>query len=126
MIVIVACIVGDFHGGFTGYVYVDLLQGTAVQVSSAETKTGPLPETGLWFWLDAMAAYDSAEGSEYHNVTLLEHAPPTAFTTHINPVFDDPTKVTTTPSSPYPKSVPATSPSVNFVERGCSSDFEGI
>ena len=104
--------------------YMDLLRGTVVQVLSFETKTGPLPETELWFWLGVMAGVDNAEDSEYYNVTLLEHATPTAFTTHLNPVFDDPTTVTTTPSSPYPKILPATSLSVNFVERGCSSDFE--
>ena len=90
-------------GDFGRYTIADLLQGTAVQVSSFETKTEPLPEAELWFWLDAMAAYENAEDSEYYNVTLLEHAPPTAFTTHLNPAFDDPTTVTTTPSSPLPK-----------------------
>ena len=84
----------------------DLPQGTVVQVSSAETKTGPLPETELWFWLNVMAAFDNAEDldSEYYNTTLLglEHAPPTLFITHLNP-----TAVTTTPPSPYPKSMPA-------------------
>ena len=81
------------------YMYVDLLRGTVVEVSSFETKTGPLPEAELYFWLDMMAVFDNAEDSEYYNVTLLEHATPTAFTTHLNPVFDDPTSVTTTPSS---------------------------
>ena len=68
--------------------YMDLLRGTVVQVLSFETKTGPLPETELWFWLDVMAAFDNAEDSEYYNATLLEHAPPTAFTTHLNPDFE--------------------------------------
>ena len=108
------------------YVYVDLLRGTVVEVSSSKTTTGPLPEEDLYFWLGVMAVFDSAEDSdsEYYNVTLLEHATPTAFTTHPNPVFDEPTTVTTTPSSPYPKSMPVTSLLVNFVERSCSLDFE--
>ena len=56
---------------------VDLLQDTAaVQVSSLETKTEPLREEELWFWLGEIAAYDTAEDSAYYNATLLEHAPP--------------------------------------------------
>ena len=54
----------------------------------------------------------------------LDHTPPTASTTHPGPAFEDPAAAATPPSSPYPKGVPATSHSVNFVERGCSSDFE--
>ena len=54
----------------------DLLQGTVIQVSSYETNAGPLPETERWFWLDVMAAFDSAEDSEYYNVTLLGRARP--------------------------------------------------
>ena len=53
-----------------------------------------------------MAVFDSAEDSEYYNVTaagtLLEHATPTASTTHFYSAFDGPTAATTTPSSPYP------------------------
>ena len=106
--------------------YIDLLRGTAVEVSSLETTARRLPEADLYFWLGVMAVFDNAEDSEYYHITLLEHATPTgtAFTTHLNPMYDDPTTITTTPSSPNPKSVPATSLSVNFVERGCSSDFE--
>ena len=97
--------------------YIDLLRGTVVEVSSFETTARRLQEADLYFWLDVMAVFDDAEDSEYYHVTLLEHATPTAFTTHLNPVYDDPTAITTTPSSPNPKSVPALSLLVNFVER---------
>ena len=43
------------------YMYVDLLRGTAVRVSSFEAKAGPRPETALWFWLGVMAAFGNAE-----------------------------------------------------------------
>ena len=74
----------DYHGNFERYSCVDLIQDTAVQVPSFETETEPLREEGLWLWLGEMAAYDTAEDSEYYNVTLLEHTPPTAFTTHLS------------------------------------------
>ena len=96
-------------GGFERHTYVDLLQDTVVQVSSFETKTaaGPLPETGLWLWLDKTAAFDNAEDSGYYNGTLriLEHArgpgpgPPTACTTHHAPAFHGP-KTAGGPSPP--------------------------
>ena len=84
-------------------------------------KTGQVHST----FDDVMAAFDDAEDSAYYNATLLEHAPPTAFTTHPSPVLDGPTAVTTTPPFPYPKSIPATSPSVYLTElklRGSSPE----
>ena len=58
------------------YMYVDLLRGTVVEVSSFETTARRLPEAGLYFRLGVMAVFDSAEDSEYYNVTLQEHATP--------------------------------------------------
>ena len=49
----------------------DLIQDTVVQVSGFETKTEPLREEELWFWLGEMAAYDTAEDSEYYNATVM-------------------------------------------------------
>ena len=65
--------------------------GVEDEVSSFETTTGRLPEAGLYFWLDRIAVFDNAEDSEYYYVTLPEHATPAAFTTHLSPVYDDPT-----------------------------------
>ena len=108
--------------------YIDLLRGTVVEVPSLESTTRQLPEADLYFWLGVMVVFDNAGhgDSEYYHATLLdpEHTTPTAFTPHLNPVYDDPTAIITTLSSPNPKSVPATSLLVNFVERGCSLDFE--
>ena len=76
-----------------------LTQDTVFQVSSFEMKAAPLREEELWFWLGhgEMAAYGTAEDPECHNAALLGHAPATAFTTHLNPMLDGPTAVTTTP-----------------------------
>ena len=60
------------------YMYMDLLRGTAVVVSSFETRTRRLPEADLYFRLGVMAVFNSAEDSGpgyYHAyVTLLERA----------------------------------------------------
>ena len=68
-----------------------------------------------------MAEFDGAGDPDHRTITPLDHTHPSAFATHLglNPVymFDDPTTATTTLPAPYPKGVPATSPSVNFVGR---------